>query len=124
MIVSFKTVRDDFPPNLDDLRIDHVVLYFARANGQPFALPVTSLRFTQHGEAGSTGGGATPIDGIISTRRGNAGSWMAMIGKAPMGTWELALPDTLEMRALFKSKAIEDILFVITYSGRMPAWPS
>jgi hypothetical protein len=124
MTVSFRTVREDYPPNLDDLRIDHVVLYFARANGQPFALPVTSLRFTPQDEAGSTGGGATPIEGVISTRRGNAGSWMAMIGKAPVGTWELALPNTQEVRALFKGKAIEDILFVITYSGRMPTWPS
>jgi hypothetical protein len=124
MTVRFKTVREDFPPNLDDLRIDHVVLYFARANGQPFALPVTSLRFTQQGDAGSTGGGATPIEGVISTRRGNAGSWMAMIGKAPTGTWELALPNTQEIRALFKNKEIEDILFVITYSGQTPEWPT
>jgi len=36
MTVRFTTVRDDFPPNLDALKIQHVVLYFARANGQLF----------------------------------------------------------------------------------------
>lgn len=124
MTVIFKTIREDFAPNLDNLKIDHVVLYFARASAQPSELPVTSLRFVEEGGAGFTGGEATPIEGVISTRRGNAGSWTAMIGKSPTGIWELALPDTQEIRALFKNKAIEDILFVITYSGRTPEWPT
>ena len=124
MTVRFKTVREDFAPNLDSLKIDQVVLCFARTNGRPSELPVTSLRFIEEGGAGFTGGESTPIEGVISTRRGNAGSWMAMIGKVPMGIWELAQPNTQEIRALFKNKEIEDILFVITYSGRTPEWPS
>ena len=73
---------------------------------------------------GTTGGAATPVDGIISTRRGNAGSWMPMIGKSPFGRWELALPNTEELKNRFKEEEIQDILFVITYSGRTPAWPA
>jgi len=80
MMVSFKTSREDFPPNIKALKIQHVVIYFARlndhfhANGQSSEVPVTSLRFTEQGSTVSSGGGATSIDGVISTRRGNAGS--------------------------------------------------
>ena len=123
MVVRFSTTRADFPPNLDRLRIAQVVLYFTRADGAAFEVQVSGLRFTEEGTGGSVGGAATSVDGVISTRRGNAGSWTAMIGKAPQGTWELAFPDTAETREWFASGRVEDILFVITYSGRTPDWP-
>jgi len=47
-----------------------------------------------------------------------------MIGKAPFGEWELALPNTDELKSRFQNEEIEDILFVITYSGRTPEWPA
>ena len=122
MIVDFPTRREDFPPNLENLKIEHIVLYFIRADRKNFEVPLTHLRYTEQG-SGPVGGGATTVDGVISTRRGNAGSWTAMIGKAPVGEWELALPDTPEIRNLFKAEEIEDILFVITYAGRTPEWP-
>lgn len=123
MTVSFQTVRADFPSNIESLKIQQIVLYFARSSEPAFEIPVTQLRFTEQGSQGSVGGGATPIDGVISTRRGNAGSWTAMIGKSPVGTWELALPNTEEVRTRFQDEAIEDILFIITYSGQTPDWP-
>jgi hypothetical protein len=45
-----------------------------------------------------------------------------MQGKSPAGEWELALPNIEEIRNRFKNEEIEDILFVITYSGRTPDW--
>jgi hypothetical protein len=42
-----------------------------------------------------------------------------MIGKSPVGEWQLALPDTPAMRARFNGDAtdkIEEIVLVITYS--------
>jgi hypothetical protein len=123
MVVKFNTRREDFPPNLDGIKIQQVLLYFARATGRTFEVPVTSLRFTER-SGGSAGGAATSVDGLISTRRGNAGSWTAMLGKAPFGEWELALPNTEDMRKRFTNEDIEDILFVITSSGRTPEWPS
>jgi Tc toxin complex TcA C-terminal TcB-binding domain len=124
MKVKFQTFREDFPPNVETLKIQQVLLYFVLASQKTVELPITELRFTEQGNQGTVGGSATPIDGIISTRRGNAGSWTAMLGKIPVGEWELTLPNTEEIKKLFLDEAIDDILFVITYSGRTPAWPT
>jgi hypothetical protein len=123
MTVRFRTLREDFPPNLEALKLQHIVLYFARKDGLSFEIPMTHLRFTEQGSAGAVGGGAPSIDGVISTRRGNARSWSAMLGKSPFGEWELALPGIEEIRNRFKNEEIEDLLFVLTYTGRTPAWP-
>jgi hypothetical protein len=129
MTVKLKTWREDFPPNIEDPKIEHVLLFFSRAideaNGeQPFEIEVGKMSFTPKGEQIAVGGGATTIDGVISTRRGNGASWNAMIGKSPAGEWELELPNTEEMTRRFKDEKINDILLVITYGGRTPAWPA
>jgi hypothetical protein len=125
MVIRFSTTRDDFPPNLSDLRIQQLLLYFGRKPDSTFEVDVTYLRFTEGGSGGPVGGEASSIDGIISTRTGSAGSWSnSIIGKDPAGDWELALPNTVEMKNRFKNEEIEDIFFVITYSGRTPDWPA
>lgn len=124
MTIQFETTREDFPPNLDDLRIQHVTLYFSRGDGMMFQVTVNSLSFTAAGTTGSIGGSAHSIDGMINTRNGNAASWNSIIGKSPIGDWELAMPNRSDIRDLFKKENINDILFVITYSGRTPDWPA
>lgn len=127
MVVRWQTTRSDFPPNLLNLKTQQIALFFVLKDGMKLNIPVTHLRFTERDTTGFVGGGATALDGIVSTRRGNAASWLAMVGKAPMGEWELALTGTLadgrETRALFAEETIEDLLFVITYGGQTPAWP-
>lgn len=125
MTVSFETIREDFPPNLEDLKIEHIVLYVVRSDGERFAPPLTTnLYFTPQGGF-EEGGGASSADGVFSTRRGNASEWLNKIcNKVPEGTWRLALPSTQEVKDLFKNEEIEDILFVITYSGETPEWPA
>jgi hypothetical protein len=99
MVVRFTTTRQDFPPNLDDLRVQHVLLYVARAQGRLFELHTVQLRYTAQDESTPVGGAAgSSIEGLISTRRSNGGNWTALIGKSPVGVWELALPDTAEMK--------------------------
>jgi hypothetical protein len=124
MKVKFQTLRADFPPNVETLKIQQVLLYFVRASEKTADIPTAELRFTEQGNQGTVGGSATPIDGVISTRRGNASSWTAMIGKSPVGEWELSLPNTEEVKKHFQDEEIEDILFVITYAGRTPEWPA
>jgi len=122
MTVRFTTRREDFPPNLDDLRIQQVLLYFSRVDRGTFELDISALRFTEQGSSAAVGGGAATIDGTVSTRRGNAGSWSPMLGKGVVGSWELALADTEQLRGYFKNDSIQDVLFVITYSGNRSEW--
>jgi len=124
LTVRFDTTAQDFPPNLTDLRITQVLLYFSRADGASFEVAVKKLLFTPAGSSGSTGGAASTLDGCVSTLRGNGGSWLALIGKVPVGTWELSLPNTEQMRGRFASSDIGNILFMLTIEGVTPAWPA
>ena len=74
LTVRFSSLLQDFPPNIADIRIQQVVLYFVRATGADFEIGVT-LRFRPSATQGTFGGAASSLDGVISTRRGNAGSW-------------------------------------------------
>lgn len=122
MSVRFTTARSDFPPNLDHLNILNVILYISGPVEVVDSMPIT-LTFTEDGRAGSIGGEATPINQIINTLKGNGGGWNLIKNRAPFGKWELVLPDTAETRSLFQRDLIDDILFVITYSGDTPEWP-
>ena len=124
-VINFATKRGDFPPHIDDssINIQQLVLYFVLKDGKARKeIPITSLTFKGK-EREAVGGGAITIDGIVSTRRGNSDNWRPIVGKTPFGEWELKLPNTDEMKKRFNDE-IEDILFVMTYSGRMPAWPT
>jgi hypothetical protein len=75
MVASFTTTRQDFPPNLDDLRVQHVLLYVVRAQGRLFELSTMQLLYTAEGESAPVGGAAgSSIEDLISTRRSNGGS--------------------------------------------------
>ncbi len=120
MAVRFQTRREDFLPNIERLKIDQILLYFAGLSKETTEMKAT-LTFKPDGKEPAIGGEATAVDGMISTRRG---AWPLLPGMSVVGNWELALPDTPEIRSLFKNEEIEDILFVITYSGRTPEWPA
>jgi peptidoglycan hydrolase-like protein with peptidoglycan-binding domain len=47
MTVQFTTARTDFPPNLNDIRIQQVVLYFSLADGFSLEVSVGALRFAE-----------------------------------------------------------------------------
>jgi streptogramin lyase len=122
MTVHFRTRREDFPPNLSNLEIEHVLLYFARLDGETAEIS-TSLKFKPDSGDGDFGGDGETLDGLISTRRGT-GSWTLMIGASPIGEWTLAFTDVNVMKQKFQDEAIEDILLVITYKGDTPEWPT
>src|SRR5439155_23775977 len=124
MTVTFRIEKADFPPHLDDIRIAHLALYVSRKSGSNAEVAITELSLREDGTTGRVGGAATTNDGLVSTRRGNAGSWMPLIGKSPVGEWELALPNSPAVRALFAGETVEDVMLVVTYSGRLPPWPS
>ena len=126
MAVTFETRRGDFPPNMAELKIQHVALYFSRKDGFTDEIPV-ELRFLEAGRAGQVGGSASTLNGQISTGNQNAASWQSMLGKQPVGKWELKLPNgtkdlVKQSKKWFTDGQIEDILFVIMFSGVSPEW--
>lgn len=120
MTVSLRTLPMDFPPNIEELTIAEVVLAFTRADGATFEIEVEQLNLTPAGGTVVAGGGATSIDGVISTRRG---TWTALAGRSPIGTWTLKLPNTPQAIDRFAHEEIEDVLLLISYRGLLPAWP-
>jgi hypothetical protein len=123
MVVSFKTARGDFLPNIDDLKTQQLTLYFAPNNGQPVEINGARLLFQKQGDQSKVGGSADSISGVISTRRANGSNWLPIASNPPIGEWELALPTDETTKNFFRNEQIEDVLFVITYSGRTPEWP-
>ncbi len=122
MQVSFNTRQEDFPPNVSELGIEHITLYFALKEGvtDEFSL---ELNFNELGENGTSGGTVVTTDRIAGTRQGNTGNLTTLIGKSPIGEWTLTLEDTQDTRQLFEEEQIEDILFVITFGGESAGWP-
>ncbi len=128
MVVRFETRRSDFPSNLTNLTIQHIVLYVVRKDGETFEQEIRHLHFTPEGANGYIGGPSTSVDGRVSTRSGNGTNWLPMIGLPPIGAWELAFPhdspsDT-QARDRFANEQIENLLLVISFNGQLPNWPS
>ncbi|MDT7827137.1 ribosomal protein L7/L12 [Pricia sp. S334] len=121
MSVAFETMRADFSANSKGLNISQILLYFI-SDEKLSEMLKAELTFIQNGN--TMGGEATPIDGIVSTRRGNGSSWIPITGHNPEGKWQLSMPDNQDIKNLFTAEKIKDILFVITYSGQSPEWPS
>jgi hypothetical protein len=118
-VVEFETRAEDFPPNLTDVTIDHVVVYLVRAEGASFEIAFPSITFVKQGTSASIGGAATTLNGIISTRRGALTSF---IGAKPPGRWRMQLPTDVATRARFTNREILDIGVVITFGAQTATW--
>jgi hypothetical protein len=129
MVVSVRIGREDFPPNMDRFAIEQVLIYVARSDGLTEEVPIGHLTLAPSGGTRPLGGAAQTVGGIASTRRGNAGSWIEIIGRAPFGVWELSLRtgDPVRDRQIqgwFKDEQIEEILLVVSYAAQLPPWPA
>jgi Tc toxin complex TcA C-terminal TcB-binding domain len=130
--VRFRTSRADFAPNLDDVRLDHVTLYFAPTADTPPAAWQTALQTRlafspDQGTTFSATADAPPVAGVITTLPGlgNTPLWDPLVSappRAPFGEWELTLPAAAA--AVFAADEVDDLLFVIGYSGMLPRWPA
>lgn len=128
--VQVQSAIADFPPNLLNLSIAQLLLYFIPADGASFQVQPT-LQYTPAGASASAGGAAgvgldpnAPPTYVFSTRRGNASAWIPILGGGVAGNWTLTLPNTPATAAIFQNEQIQDILFVITYRAYTPPWPS
>jgi Tc toxin complex TcA C-terminal TcB-binding domain len=129
--VTFQTALRDFPPNVQNLSIGQVLLYFVPGDGGAFQIqPTLTLTPPGNGAEASVGGTVSsppdgnPLGAVFSTRRGNASVWMPMIGMSPAASWTLDIPNAPNGQSVFQTGQVKDILFVITYNGNTPAWPS
>ncbi len=124
MVVGFDTRPQDFPPNLMNVRIEHVVLYFVKKDGiEAFPVAIDHLHFQEQVSGPPYGGSAQSIDCKVSTRFGNGVNWLSLVGRQPFGRWELSLTDSQELRSRFAQEEITDILFVLSYRAETPPWP-
>jgi hypothetical protein len=121
MKVGFRLLPEDFPPSLEEPRIEHVALYASRRGTAELMISALLLRGV--GAPGAVGGGARTVDGLASTRAGSGASWAGMIGRCPVGEWELTLPDTEEVRRRFGDGEVRDLFLVVSVVGRTPSWP-
>jgi hypothetical protein len=122
MSVQFETSAADFPPNVDDVRIEHVEMYFVRGSGARFEFETVELRLDR--PEGTSPSAITGTDaGLISSRAAGGMPLLRFRDVPPFGRWTLALPDTAEVRRRLADD-VTDILFVLTYRGRLPEWPS
>ena len=127
MTVSFETRRTEFPPNVTDLTLKHVVLYVIRASGEEFEVAIDGLQFRPDGASSFVGGPARTLGGRASTRSASGVTWSPMLGRLPFGQWELAFADDegseIRPRDLLRDGRIEDILLVLSVEGKVPKWP-
>lgn len=123
---TFTTLRSDYPPGLEGLRIQHVVLYLAPTREDVGEIDVLDLRLTPAGGAAgdpAPGGPArTTPDGTVSTRRANGTSWLDLQGVPPVGDWRVEFDRPLG--AKLADGSIADIILVLTFGGRTPPWPA
>jgi hypothetical protein len=134
MIVQVRITRDDFPTNLDDIRMRQIALYFSRTDGTKLEISVERLKHIDSLGVAVVGAAARTIDGAISTRRGNGSPWLPLVGAGPgagvpFGTWELSLRNANAVEAnqlqdALDKDLIEDILLVVSYQADTPPWPA
>ncbi|MGN7200356.1 hypothetical protein [Arthrobacter sp. SAFR-044] len=112
--------RNNFPADLQGLLTTQVAIGLSTAGTDPVPQVQLSLNRTI---GGTSVGGSTETDGngIASTRRG-AIAWSPLAGTDPTGSWQLSLGATAD--PLFTASRVEDLLFVISWHGRAPAWPA
>lgn len=126
---EFSTADTDFPVNLerDSLMISNLLVYFVPVDGEPIAATKVFLNFVPKGarpDEAPLGGEAGSTRGLLSTRSGSAPAWTNCVGVKPFGKWTLDLSQDPGIQTLLAADKVRDILFVLGYSGRTPAWPS
>ncbi|HKZ05941.1 MAG TPA: hypothetical protein VJU81_10765 [Methylomirabilota bacterium] len=123
LTLTFHTRPGDFPANVQDPRIDHVMLYVVRRPGA--AGEIAGVRLTLDTGAAPVSAAADTANGLITTRRPSGGGhpWDVFKTRPALGRWTITLPDGAGLRARFTSGEIVDLVFVVSYTGTVPGWP-
>lgn len=128
MVVTFRTTRQDFPPNAENLTIRNLALVFTCRDSSQAEIQIADLALND-GSGWVHSGALTSEDGIISSRRSSGVPLHALLARKPVGEWTLSLAhgdaaiDT-EIRRRFGDKEIVDATLVISFAGNTPPWPT
>jgi hypothetical protein len=135
--------RTDFPADLHRIQLSSLALLIVRAEqSQLEAVPppqfsVELLRLVQ-GRAKITGGDATAVANMISTRRPNWLNWQPLLtptatvqvdwvgqpwDSSPLIVWRLALGDQTTVRQALRDGAVQDMVLPPGYAADRPRWP-
>jgi hypothetical protein len=125
---EFELPRNNFPPHVDGLAIEGLLMYFKMSNDTTSEVKISNLLHvvkTPNGEVSMGGEAATDDNGIArydsqDRPRGETGNWKPLIKESPVGKWQLTLDSSI--RQTIVSNQLEDIFFIISFSGRGPTW--
>jgi hypothetical protein len=85
-IIGHQLTTRRFPLNAENLSIRGIDLYIRSSECKNIV--IDDLKFKENGTIGQGIGGSAAIDnGLISTTKGNAGSWLVIAGK-PFRIWD------------------------------------
>lgn len=113
LTAHFDLLRDDFPPNIQNLRVKHITLHLPQED-----YPSLAVTLNREGKSYPYQNRMTP-EGIASSRDADnhPERWQKMLGKSPVGPWTLGFPVNDTVKQWFKGGRFQDIILVITYEG-------
>jgi hypothetical protein len=128
LTVTLPIRRQNYPPQLDGLSTEAIVVIVRPVDGKDSVSAVLTPSFSAGGQPVSAPGLALQ-NGVISTRRSGAVAWSTLLGKATTtGTWTFAIADDptsgapAPVRDRLATGEVDDILIVLTFSGTRPPW--
>jgi hypothetical protein len=121
--VNLQMTAADFPPNLAAVSVKELTLLAVQPEGERVEFTVRQLLFTPADGAPVAGTAVTTIGGIVSTRQGNGAGWQPVMGRSPVGRWELALELARALQSALADERIDDLLLVVGYQALTPDWP-
>ena len=113
----------DFPPHVQNLRVEQVSVFVVRRAELADELTFTAVRLTSGGRTVSTEE-VTTTGGIASTRRPGGSAWGVLLGLDPAADWKLGIQDPVVVRSWFIDELVEDLVLVLTLTGTTPEWPA
>ena len=114
--------REDFPPHLEDLRVQDLSLFCLRKDGFVQELRISRLSYTPAVGQTITTTEVRTTGGIIGTRRPSGAPWQVVVGKDPVADWSIQLENTELVRGWFRDGLILDLVLVLTITGVAPSW--
>lgn len=134
--VSLPLSKADFPAYLGEISIEEVLISIHTREGEPGDFSVTPSFVKPSGEVipplAAPTLAAPAVQGVASSRQSGAANWRTTLlseenrSSASTSTWRFELADKLgasfSLSQELKNGRVDDILIVMTFGGRKPAW--